>query len=91
MKYYRLFLILVSGIAGAVSLATAANTSSYRGEDALILFLIGALCTLNFVYLLQTPTPNSTPNRLAKLASLWLEAKEADLRRRVAAPVRPDT
>lgn len=81
MKYLRYFLIVVSGVAGTVALV-AAKTSSFRGEDAIIVFLIGAGCALNFIYLIQAPAPGQQPNRMFRMMALWFQAKEADLKRR---------
>lgn len=81
MKFVRYFLIAVSGVVGVVALV-AAKTTQFQGSDAVTVFLIGAFCCLNFFYLIQAPAPGQRPNRIAQMFSLWLQAKEADLKQR---------
>jgi len=55
----------------------------YKEPDAWPLFIIAGLCLANLLYLLETAS-NKPPWRLTRIARLWLEAKETELKSRAS-------
>jgi len=62
-------------------------TERLTGPDRLVLPMVIIGLVLNLVYLIRCPPgiPKS-PSRLRKLVSLWLDAKERELRDRAGKP-----
>ena len=81
--YFR-YLLLALNFAGGLLALLAVR--ALGGEDAVYALCIGGILTLNFIYLLQAPAAST---RLFRIASLWLDAKEADLKNRATAAGSP--
>lgn len=82
MLYFR-YVLLAVNFAGALVALLAVR--SFNSDDAVAVLALGAIFTLNFIYLLQP----AGPGRLGRMASLWLDAKEADLKSRATAAGSP--
>jgi hypothetical protein len=77
----RYFLIVASGAALFWLLRQIEKNPKaepFWGADV----IVPASFALNIVYLLFGDGTGAIPKRIARLASLWLDAKEAELRRR---------
>jgi hypothetical protein len=76
MKTFRL-LVLIGCFSAAIILLFAAKSA--QTGDGVFFLVPGALFALAAIYLLIAPNPDS---RIGRIVGLWLDAKEAELKRR---------
>jgi len=85
MKYLRIALLLASLLPVIVfGFLLITRPHEATGGQKLIVLAICAGFALNFVYILyHPPLPRDKKSRLRQIVSLWLDAKERELRERV--------
>lgn len=79
MTFLR-YVLLTTSFLSATAAVFFAKTEAQTITDGMILLAIAFLLGLNWYYLLECAKP--AKSRLGRMISLWLEAKEAELKRR---------
>jgi hypothetical protein len=79
MKAFRL-VVLAGCFVAALLLLFAARAAPY--PESVYFLIPGALFAMAAVYLLAAPAPGAGDGRLRRMFRLWLDAKEAELKKR---------
>ena len=83
MRLLRYFLLLASaGWIVFILWIVATATQRASKEEYLITGAFVLYAALNIIYVWLSSTVGQKPGRIGRLFSLWLDAKEAELRRR---------
>lgn len=84
MAYLRIVLIVISMVATLVLFGMLKHSWKYRSEEITIMLVILGLIGLNMIYLtlVKPSKPIGLFGRFPRMFRLWLDAKEADLKRR---------
>jgi hypothetical protein len=89
MAYLRIVLIVLSSPAAIALFGMMKHSFIYRADEIVMMWLVLAGISLNFVYLaLVTPDKSiGLFGRFPRMFRLWLDAKEADLQQRTTRSV----
>jgi hypothetical protein len=89
MAYLRIVLIVLSILAAIALFGMMKHSFIYRADEIVMMWLVLAGISLNFVYLaLVTPDKSiGLFGRFPRMFRLWLDAKEADLQQRTTRSV----
>ena len=89
MRILRYFLLAASVI-GIAFIVYGLNTYKTPPEGKVFIFAIAAALVLNFIYIFWSPPDNTMGSRYTRLWSLWLDAKERELKERAGKPPRSE-